>query len=352
MHRKNAGRWLIGLLGLLMSIAGQTQSPGSVRGTFDDENDGFASRDDQHYTQGLLFSALYPALASDDRWSDAFDTVGTILPPFRAGAETQRHVAWLVLGQSLFTPEDLAIVPPDPHDRPYAAWLYTGINLLQQDRGQWLNSLELLGGVVGPDALGKELQNGTHHLLGWNEAQGWGYQLPNRATGQLSYDIKRRLGCQISGDLAVDAVPEVGVSMGNVFRYVDAGALLRIGNALGVDYGPEHIRPAASGTAWFDADALGAGFPRGYLYTGFQARRVYYNLFIDGSSEVAPPGIMRRSSVVDVLVGGALFLPWAIRIDFAATRRGQEYFGQRCYQSGPPHDCDDIFGSILVSMNL
>jgi lipid A 3-O-deacylase len=352
MHRTIAGRWLIGLLGLLISTAGTTQSAGSVRGALDDENDGFASHDDQHYTQGLLFSALYPALASDDPLSDAFDTIGKILPPFRAGAETQRHVAWLVLGQSLFTPEDLATVPPNPHDRPYAAWLYTGINLLQQNGGQWLNSLELLGGVVGPDALGKELQNGTHHLLGWSEAQGWGYQLPNRATGQLSYDLKRRLGFQISGDLAIDAVPEVGASMGNVFRYVDAGALLRIGNALGADYGPEHIRPAASGTAWFDGDALGAGFPRGYFYAGFQARRVYYNLFIDGSSEVPPPGIMRRSSVVDGLVGGALFLPRAIRIDFSVTRRGQEYFGQRCYQSGPPHDCDDIFGSILVSMNL
>jgi hypothetical protein len=61
---------------------------------------------------------------------------------------------------------------------------------------------------------------------------------------------------------------------------------------------------------------------------------------------------MRRSSVADVLFGGALFLPWAVRVDFAATRRGQECFGQRCYQSGPPHDCDDIFGSNLVSMNL
>ncbi len=352
MHRYFAGRWLIGLLGLLLSIAGPAPSAGSVRGTLEDDNDGFASHDDQHYTQGLLFSALYPALASDDRLSDAFDTIGTLLPPFRAGADSQRHIAWLVLGQSLFTPEDLARVPPDPHDRPYAAWLYTGINLLQQNRGQWLNSLELLGGIVGPDALGKELQNGTHHLLGWNEAQGWDYQLPNRAAGQLSYDIKRRLGLPISGDLAIDAVPEAGVSMGNVYRYVDAGALLRIGNALSVDYGPEHIRPAASGTAWFDGDALGAGFPRGYLYTGFQSRRVYYNLFIDGASAVAPPGIMRRSSVVDVLVGGALFLPWAIRVDFAATRRGQEYYGQRCYQPGPPRDCDDVFGSIVVSMNL
>jgi lipid A 3-O-deacylase len=205
---------------------------------------------------------------------------------------------------------------------------------------------------VGPAALGKEVQNGSHVLLGWSEAEGWSYQLHNRATAQLSYDIKRRLGLPISGDLAIDAVPEAGISMGNVFRYVDAATLLRIGNALGVDYGPEHIRPAASGTAWFDGDALGAGFPRGYLYTGFQSRRVFYNVFIDGSSEVAMPGIMRRSSVVDVLVGGALFLPWAIRVDFAATRRGRQYYDQRCYQSGPPHDCDDVFGSIVVSMNL
>jgi hypothetical protein len=26
--------------------------------------------------------------------------------------------------------------------------------------------------------------------------------------------------------------------------------------------------------------------------------------------------------------------------------------GQRCYQPGPPRDCDDVFGSILVSKNL
>jgi lipid A 3-O-deacylase len=121
MRRYIAGRWLIGLLGLVISAAGTTQSAGSVRGTLDDENDGFTSRDNQHYTQGLLFSALYPTLTSDDRWSDAFGTIGALVPPFRAGPQSHRRIAWLVLGQSLFAPEDLARMPPNSHDRSYAA---------------------------------------------------------------------------------------------------------------------------------------------------------------------------------------------------------------------------------------
>ena len=43
-----------------------------------------------------------------------------------------------------------------------------------------------------------------------------------------------------------------------------ARALLRIGTGLGADYGPVRIRPALSGTDYFDADRLDEG--KGYYF--------------------------------------------------------------------------------------
>ena len=56
----------------------------------------------------------------------------------------------MFLGQSIFTPQNLTLKPPDPRDRPYAAWLYAGTSLLQESNRHMLENLELDLGVVGP----------------------------------------------------------------------------------------------------------------------------------------------------------------------------------------------------------
>src|SRR5207245_9795218 len=136
------------------------------------------------YTHGLCISDLH-RVAPDGFWSGAFDLIGSITPIFTPGG-TRQHA--LFLGQSIFTPKNLQLRPPDPRDRPYAGWLYVGASLLQETNKRMLENLELQLGVVGPMALGEETQNGFHDLIGQNRASGWSTQLQNEPGIALSYE--------------------------------------------------------------------------------------------------------------------------------------------------------------------
>src|SRR6266581_4792595 len=115
-----------------------------------------------------------------------------------------------------------------------------------------LENLELDVGLVGPGALGKQVQNDFHQFIGTATAKGWSSQLQSETGVALSYERKWRQPLAGDSRLGVDVVPQLGVTVGNIFTYGDIGALLRIGEGLRADYGPARIRPALSGTDYFD----------------------------------------------------------------------------------------------------
>src|SRR6266550_1320101 len=90
-----------------------------------------------HYNPGRerlvifqLGQALYPGAA---HLGSSRRALGRVAPAFEPGG-TRRTA--IFLGQSIFTPKNLSIVPPEPHDRPYAGWLYVGASLLQETGGR------------------------------------------------------------------------------------------------------------------------------------------------------------------------------------------------------------------------
>ena len=334
-------------LGLSLAVlsactAAAADSPDPGRISVLEENDGIISHKDRYYTQGLQVSYLTPELAGDSIWNPLFDGVAYVLPMYRGEVGAQRRIEFVPIGQAQFTPEKVDVATPDPDDRPYAAWLYTGLHLLQENDQRSLNNLELLAGVVGPDAGGEIVQGAYHTLVGFHKAQGWHHQLANHVAGQFSYDYKRRFELPFGSGYAADAVPEAGVSMGNVYRYVDAGALFRVGNALAVDYGPEHMRPSLSGTAYSDYRRLPAGWFHWYAFAGAQAREMFYNMLIDNADTVAAHGLDRVGFVPDYVGGASLFFGHFLRADFVAVRRGKEFYGQ---------NGADVFGGVNLTFD-
>lgn len=328
---KTARDFSRGICGLLLAAGAMTGAARADEGRFGalEENDGIVSHKDRYYTQGLQFSYLSRDLTGIHFWNRAFDTVGVLLPGYDDPSGTaQRRYEYVPIGQVQFTPEKLDTATPDPKDRPYGAWLYTGVHLLQENDSRSLNNLEVLAGVVGPAALGRQVQDGYHTLVGFHKAEGWDHQIGARPGVQFSYDYKRRFVLPLGGQYALDAIPEGGLSFGTVYRYVDAGAMFRFGNALDLDYGSEHIRPSLSGTAFSDWRRLGAGWLHWYLFAGAQTRAVFYNVFIDAADEVAPAGLDRRVMVTDYSGGATLVFGHWLRADFVATRRGAEFGGQ------------------------
>src|SRR5258706_2235950 len=132
------------------------------------------------------------------------------------------------------------------------------------------------------------------------------------------------------GDLrfTADIVPQLGASIGNILTYGEAGALLRIGKGLGADYGPVRIRPALSGTDYFDTDRLdeGKGY---YFFAGTQGRVVGRNIFLDGNSFRTSPSVSKKNLVGDVQAGFSVLWSKSLRVDVSIALRTEEFHGQR-----------------------
>ena len=294
-----------------------------------EENDSLYFNSDKHYTQGLRLSDLAPDLAPDSGWNDPYNFLGHIAPVFsQDGADVPRSRRYaLILGQSIFTPKNLTLKQPSTHDRPYGGWLYGGASLLQESNRDMLENMELDLGLVGPGSLAKQVQNDFHQFIGINAAKGWRSQIQNEPGLMLSYERLWRIALIGDGSNGVDIVPQAGATLGNVMTYGDIGGLLRIGRNLHADYGPARIRPALSGTDYFDGSQLDGnlGF---YFFLGVQGRAVGRNIFLDGNTFRQSASVAKKALVADFQGGFSMFWSTSIRLDFSVVRRTIEFVGQ------------------------
>ena len=333
--------------GLFAAVA---SSPAAARGdssdrlTLIEENDSFVAYQDKHYTQGLLASYLTPDLYADSGWSGVFkpfDLIDSLLP-FDMGHGERIRRASVGLGQSLFTPANLHFTVPDPDDRPYGAWLFGVLRLLEENDAWFLQALELQLGVVGPAALGQEAQNTIHHVLEQPLGDGWLYQIRNEPGLVLSYDAQWRALVQRWGQWTVDVMPAAGVTVGNIFTYADVGGMLRIGQNILVDYGPSRIRPAISGGDFFNLRRSEAelGF---YFFGSAQERVIGRNIFLDGNTYEPSAHVQKNWQVLDLSAGASLYWVHSLRIDFVYTVRQEEFTTQQA---------PDTFGNINLALQL
>ncbi|HEX6092819.1 MAG TPA: lipid A deacylase LpxR family protein, partial [Dongiaceae bacterium] len=266
---------------LMIAAPAELRADDGQRLSIIEENDSLFFDSDKHYTQGMRLGYLGPDVEPDSGWNKPFDVLGGILPVFQKEEAERSRRYGLSLGQNFYTPSVISADPPDPRDRPYAGWLYLGADLLQDTGRRTLEHLELQLGVVGPAALGKQVQRQWHEFVDGTEPEGWAAQLENEPGIVLSYERKWRLYLAGDGASGIDLIPELGGSLGNVFTYGEAGLMLRFGRNLEADYGPARIRPALSGTDYFNSDYMFGNFGV-YGFVGVQGRAMGRNIFLDG----------------------------------------------------------------------
>lgn len=93
----------------------------------------------------------------------------------------------------MYTPTDRERTDLIADDRPYAAALLfsLGYNARQSDH---LRTSQIRFGIVGPSALGEQVQNGWHGIIGTGRFRGWDNQLRDEPVVQLIHERRQRLG--------------------------------------------------------------------------------------------------------------------------------------------------------------
>jgi hypothetical protein len=221
------------------------------------ENDFFAraTNTDRHYSNGLRASWLSRKIDIPERVARFAELPPLILPADAGPA--RRHMGY-AFGQSIFTPDDTGSRELVRDDRPYAAWLYFGVSLhTTRERGDGIARQDVLQielGVVGPAALGEQVQNYFHDVINVDSSKGWDNQLRNEPGVNLTFERKLRTGklpLPETWGLESDVIPRFGATLGNVFTHFGGGATIRLGMSLRSDFGPPRIGPSLSSSESF-----------------------------------------------------------------------------------------------------
>lgn len=282
----------------------QDRSPTWV---FQLENDFFTqlTNTDRHYTNGIRISRVSPP-GDVPRWLAAMAAVPSKFGP--GGAPTSQRWA-ASIGHSIFTPDDTDAVALIPDDRPYAAWLYFGLSVHSVYEGaegaarQDVFSIE--AGIVGPSALGEQVQNTWHDLIGVDLSNGWDNQLKDEPGLKLGFVRKWRSAhwdASADGRYEADVIPHVAATLGNITTDASVGGLIRYGEHLQDDFGPPRIRPGLPGSESFGR----SGTLDWYVFAGGEFRAVAHNIFVDGNTWKDSHSVDREPFVADLQLGFAV----------------------------------------------
>lgn len=304
---------------------------GSAR--FYTENDKYFAGTDEHYTNGFKLSFLSTDLASF--------TGGPVPPSVQRLAralgnlvpEGHGYKLGLSLGQNIYTPVNTATTLDQPGDRPYAAWLYAGVafqvyapprvlaNPVLPSLSR-LDTVEVTFGLVGPGALGRQVQNNFHHLIDVEPAKGWDHQIHNEPGLNLVFERTYRVATgRARTGWGADFLPHAGLSLGNIFTYANVGAQVRGGWRLPADFGTNLIRATGDSNSAQRPPLSVFGF------AGFDARAVAHDVTLEGNSFRSSPGVKAETFVADLLGGLAVGTArW--QLTYAQAVRSKEFEGQ------------------------
>lgn len=228
------------------------------------------------------------------------------------------------LAQSIFTPRNTQLQPPDQRDRPYAGYLRLNAALIH-DTADTRSVIGVSLGVVGPSALGRPVQNGFHKIIGDPPTRGWESQLKDEPAIEVLVERTYRLPMTRFGAIETDALPSIALGVGTVRDYVQAGVSFRLGQGLGSDFGAARIRPGLNGSDAYTPTQLFAW----YVFAGASGQGVARNVFLDGSTFRSNSPHVSRRGLVGELQAGAAVMFRGVRISYTHVWQTPEFGRQK-----------------------
>jgi lipid A 3-O-deacylase len=299
------------------------------------ENDKYFAGTDRHYTNGFKLTWLGETDLNQSK--EFVQTAARLIPWMDPLHKDWHYKVGSALGHNTYTPTNTDTPALQPDDRPYAGWLYGSILLHAQVENQ-LRLVELSVGIVGPSALGEQIQNSWHDVINVPHAEGWAHQLHDEPGLQLSWERRYRTKQwnELTGSrLGIDLMFRHRVTLGNVATHLAGGAVVRAGWRLPADFGADLIRPGGGNMA---NDGSPDRFSA-YTYVSGEVRAVARDLFLDGNTWRDSPSVRKRPVVADLSLGFVLHWP-EFQIAYTQNYRTKDFYGQRRR---------DVFGSLGFS---
>jgi len=198
------------------------------------ENDIFVG-EDKGFTNGISIAYGRVGFATFDRSNTPFvirALTGRL--PISTNKNNTRSISHQFF-QRLQTPTFIAIPVFLPDDLPYAGLLaYQGT--LFSSNSRTADQLSLTLGIVGPSALGEQVQTETHALVGEVEPEGWDFQIRNTPVFKLDYQrvwsLHRTQSLRRSST-QFEVLGLGGLAIGNMETSTEWGFAFRVGKNLG-----------------------------------------------------------------------------------------------------------------------
>lgn len=280
------------------------------------ENDLIGSGTDEYYTSGVRIS--YYDLNAEI--PEAARRLSETIPTFSVNDTTGIFYS---LGHNIYTPENISTSAALEDDRPYAGYLYGSVGMASLTENH-ADELELSLGVVGPAALGEQVQKAIHsHVTDSPMPKGWRHQLKNEPAITLGWQRSWPSFTSLeAGTLAATFSPYAGVTVGNVYDFINGGVSFRLSprEELWQD-APVRVRPGMPGTGFFDPPEDGWSW---YLFGGLEGRAVGRNIFLDGNTFTDSPSVDKKLLVGDATAGLALTYE-RIRVSYTMVYRTKEF---------------------------
>jgi len=272
------------------------------------ENDVFALTD-RYYTHGMKLSWVSP-----DRLFSLFDS----------GAQRAFSLSF---GQNIYTPADIERKDLIEDDRPYAGVSYFSF-AFHRKKGQSMDTLEFVLGIVGPHSCAEQMQRFVHSLFKFTDPKGWDHQLKDEIVFAVVFDRKWKfLHLSEKKKIGYDMLAHLGGSLGNLMTAAVTGFQFRIGWNIPGDFGTFLIRPGGESSTFFnDRPAHSEENKRfgihSYIYVAGHA--VYRNIFLDGNTFRESHQVDKYPFVADFVTGVVLMYK-RFKLSYAYVYRTKQF---------------------------
>jgi len=191
------------------------------------ENDMFNGTD-SNYTNGVKYSLISPDLSPHAKQGHLPRKVMEMvhkIPFIRDSGSEYTHKAEFSIGQNIYTPADTSRSDLIEDDRPYAGWSYVGLAYYRKTEFEkhldFLDSVEIEVGMVGPLSFAEESQTLVHELRDIPTAKGWDHQLKNEPGLLVAFERKWLLSEASDRLLSAHGIRHTGGVIGHVAAYFE-----------------------------------------------------------------------------------------------------------------------------------